>query len=122
MDNYGLLLHTNRVQMNGRLRLLREDEFLKHYRSFFNWFQNYYPQKKVVFIHTPTTLDSRELYKKRAEAILSAMQTIEKEMPFIENIVLTDAEVSHNANDNFPYHFSTNTYYSFLEKWNTMEK
>lgn len=101
--------------------LLSIDKIGEVYKEFFSWFENKYPGKKVIFIHYPTTLDDRVLYKERAVEILRAMKDIGKNKNYIYNIYIDDSKVSFHENDNFPYHYSKKTNHAFLEMWKELE-
>lgn len=102
--------------------LLATDQLYNTYFEFSEWFENFYPGKNIFVIHTPTALDSREIYKERATAITIALTQLSNEKPFVHNIILPASQIKKNQSDSFPYHFDTITYYAFLKKWTTIKK
>lgn len=87
------------------------------YKRFFNWFERKYPGKHVIFIHFPSKLDDRPLFKTRAAEILRVMKSLERERGFIKNLSLDDTHVEWHENDQFPYHYSRSTNLAFLAEW-----
>lgn len=100
--------------------LLSIDKFELTYISFFDWFQKVYPGKRVVFIHFPTTLDSREIFKLRAAEIKRVMTDIASQRPYIKNVFIDDIDVRPAESDTFPYHFSADTNLAFIRKWDLL--
>lgn len=108
-----------------------EDEFETHgllpimeietmYERFFNWFEKEHPGKKVVFIHFPTALDERTLYKERSKEILRVMSELQTIKPFINNLAVDDNLVEWHEHDRFPYHFSMSTNLAFVDRWDKL--
>ena len=101
--------------------LLPVEEIASAYTRFFEWFERKYPGKQVIFIHFPTTLDERVLYKSRGAEIHAIMLKMQKDKPFVRNIFIDDSFVEWNENDRFPYHFSKSTNSAFNDCWDRMD-
>lgn len=97
--------------------LLPIEDIEQAYTRFFDWFGRKYPNKKVVFVHFPTTLDERILYKQRGAEIFRVMAKLQATKPFINNLSVDDKLVEWNENDRFPYHFSKFTNQVFVNNW-----
>ena len=97
--------------------LLPINEIEKAYGLFFDWIEKKFPGKKVYFTHFPTKLDERDIYKERGSEILRIMLKLQESKPYIKNVYISDELVFENENDSFPYHYSKNTYSSFLDQW-----
>lgn len=98
--------------------LLPIDKFESAYTNFFDWFENAFPGKQVIFVHFPTVLDSREVFKIRAAEIKRVMMNIESRRRYIKNIFIDDIDVEPAETDTFPYHYSASTNLAFIKKWN----
>lgn len=92
------------------------------YTKFFEWFEKKYPGKEVIFVHFPTTLDERVLYRKRSAKILRVMTKLQTIKPFIRNVSVDDKYVDWNENDRFPYHFSKSTNLAFVDCWDKLSR
>jgi hypothetical protein len=101
--------------------LLDIKKFSETYEAFFSWFELSYPGKKVVFLHYPTALDERVVYKERAAEILRVMASIEKRKDYIYNVCIDESKVFQYENDDFPYHYSKETNEEFIRKWEELE-
>jgi hypothetical protein len=100
--------------------LLEIEKIEQVYKEFFDWFETTYPGKQVYFIHYPTTLDDRKVYKERGNEILRVMKELESRKKYIHNIDLDDSEIDWDETDEkhfFPYHFSKRTMDAFVKKW-----
>lgn len=114
--------HSAEFERNFESRGLLEIRKINEvYENFFSWYEKKYPGKKVIFIHYPTTLDDRKLYKERAAEILRVMKDIEKYRDYIYNLYLDDSKVYPHENDDFPYHYSKETNIAFLRRWEELE-
>ena len=102
--------------------LLPIEEIESTYTRFFEWFEKEHPGKQVIFVHFPTTLDERALYKERSAEILRAMTKLQSIKPFIHNISIDDKSVEWNENDRFPYHFSKSTNLAFVDRWDKLNQ
>jgi hypothetical protein len=102
--------------------LLPIEDIEQAYTRFFDWFGRECPNKKVIFIHFPTTLDERGLYKERGAEILRVMAKLQVIKPFINNLSVDDKFVEWNENDRFPYHFSKLTNQVFVNNWDELIK
>lgn len=104
---------------------LKIEDLDNTYRGFFDWFESVHKGKEVFFIHYPTTLDGRSLYKERALTILNIMKKIEEERCYVHNIYVDDSSVDWAEDDKnhiFPYHYSRKTMDEFIKKWEEINK
>jgi len=114
--------HTAEFKQNFESHgLLKLENLSEVYENFFSWFENTHPNKKVIFMHYPTVLDKRTVYKERAAKILEIMKNIEKKKDYVFNIHIDDSKVRPHEDDDFPYHYSRETNREFLEKWKERE-
>jgi hypothetical protein len=104
----------NIFECNG---LLPINKIESSYDKFFNFIEEYYPNKKVFFIHFPTKYDERPIFKERGEEILRVMNKFQQERKNIQNVYINEELVELNENDYFPYHFSSQTNNAFLAQW-----
>ena len=88
------------------------------YDSFFDYLTKTYPEKTIIFIHFPTTLDNRELYKKRGVEIKAAVNKLRSKYNNLISIALADELILPHENDDFPYHFGKETYSHFVTEIN----
>jgi len=102
--------------------LLSESEISSQYDLFFQWIKENYPQKQVIYMHFPASLDTRVKFVERAASILNTMLNIEKRFNNVVNIYVSDDLVFHHDNDDFPYHYSKNTQAAFLNEWKKITK
>ena len=107
----------NEFECHGLLPL---NELCNYYNRFFDWVAANYPQKYIFFIHFPTKLDNRHVYKERGDHIFETIAEISKQRPFVKNIYLHDESVFKNESDEYPYHYARETYVSFTEIWKNM--
>lgn len=101
--------------------LLPIDDIEDAYVKFFELLDSLYPNKRIIFIHFPTCLDERDIYKKRGLEILRVMKKIEQNNSRVTNIFIGDEEVNSHEEDEFPYHYSKSTNVAFLKQWNQKE-
>lgn len=86
------------------------------YNSFFSFVNKQYGKKEIIFLHFPTTLDSRPKFKERGEAILSCIKDMAKKYDNLTSVNVPDNEVTWHEGDDFPYHYGKSTYRHFVEK------
>jgi len=101
--------------------LLPIDDIENAYLKFFDLLDSLYPDKRIIFLHFPTSLDERKIYKERGAEILRVMKKIEEKHSNITNISIDDDKVDWHEEDKFPYHYSKSTNAAFLEQWNKKE-
>jgi len=106
---------TNEFECHG---LLNADDFELTYDRFFQFIFDTYPEKKVIFINFPTTLDNRKLYKERGEKIKAVIDKLSAKYNNVISIGLDDKQVLPHENDDFPYHFGKPTYLLFVAEIN----
>ena len=92
------------------LGLLPENEFIEHYRVFFSFIRQKYGSIDIIFIHFPCKLETRETFVKRHHLIKEAINIVHTLFPPFYIHEVPDNIVAHAAGDDFPYHFSANTY------------
>jgi len=97
--------------------LLPVEKIHQAYSDFFNYFSVTFPNTQVIFLDFPASLDSREEFKKRADVIRFAIETIADRHSFIHFITIDQSDVIAASGDSFPYHFSTATKTSYVKKW-----
>jgi len=102
--------------------LLPIEEIETTYSRFFEWFEKEHPGKVVIFVHFPTTLDERTLYKERSAEILRVVSKLQSIKPFIHNISVDDKYIEWNEHDRFPYHFSKSTNIAFVDRWDKLSR
>lgn len=92
------------------LGLLNSDEFEKHYFDFFSMVSYMWPSVPIIFINFPKKLETREVFIVRHDLIKLAVQNTQTIFQSLKIINIPDEIVKPNPNDNFPYHFSNETY------------
>lgn len=121
--HYSDLNHTSDFDQKFECQgLLHRDQIDVAYTNFFGWFETAHPGKEVVFVHFPTTLDERALYKERGKEILSVITRLQANKPYIKLLSIEDQFVDWNENDRFPYHFSKSTNTSFVAAWDRLDR
>lgn len=119
--NYSDINHSsefrNEFDCHGLLPL---NQLCNSYERFFDWVEANYPQKFIFFIHFPTKLDDRHVYKERGEYIFETIAELCKQRPYVKNIYLDDESVFENEFDEYPYHYAKETYVAFMEIWKNM--
>ncbi len=98
------------------------------YLLYFNAFEKLHQKFKcnIYFIFYPTKFESRIYYIKRGEYIEMILQKLENKLDYLKLIKIKNDKVFKSKEDNFPYHFDSNTIKSFskklLEKMNPQDK
>jgi len=116
--NYSDINHSPEFESNFVCEgLIPLDELESVYNIFFAELQKNYPVKKIMFVHFPTTLDTRELFIERGKAILQILLSIEKTNKSIHNLYVNDNEVFPYTEDDFPYHYGMDTQLAFVKQW-----
>jgi hypothetical protein len=105
-------------ECRGLLDLATLDQL---YDRFFDWFEIRFPNSKVIFIHYSAKFDKREQFKDRANCIRDVVNNIGTRRPYIANLHLNDDFFLANDKDDFPYHYSQDTYKKFVELWRKRE-
>jgi len=98
--------------------LLNLSEIEHCYKVFFDYINKEYPSKKILFLHFPTKLDQRQLFKDRGVAIKNALEKLSLANKSIINVHVPDEKVSPYEEDDFPYHFGRETYLHFVKEIN----
>ena len=98
------------------------------YSLYFNAFEKLHQKFKcnIYFIFYPTKFESRSYYIKRGEYIEMTLKKLENKLDYLKLIKIENNEVFKSKEDNFPYHFDSNTIESFsrklLEKMHPQDK
>jgi hypothetical protein len=92
------------------LGLLSTKEFEKQYFDFFSMVSIKWPSLPIVFINFPKKLENREVFIERHDLINRAVNKLVSSFPNLKIINIPDEVVKPNPNDNFPYHYSHETY------------
>lgn len=98
--------------------LLPDDDLAESYEWFCQWISQNHPLACMYVVLVPTTLDNRDLYKKRAILIEEVLKMLAKKYTFVKILKVNDSDVEHHPDDEFPYHFASSTYFAFRQKWN----
>jgi hypothetical protein len=104
------LRSSNDLAISGLFDL---SELERHYFELFTEFQRLWGQVPIIFIHFPTKLDSRDLYKTRSLAIRSAIAKLTLEFKNLTQIEIPDVKVEFSETPDghlFPYHFNDELY------------
>lgn len=101
--------------------LLPLEDLEYYYEQFFTNLFQVYPHAKVFFIHFPTTLELREKFCLRGQAIITIIDRLSQKYENLYSIAVDDKLVfkSNNESDelkDFPYHYSEITYNAFVGK------
>lgn len=102
--------------------LLAIEKIEETYYNFFNWLEKTMSVRRVIFVHYSTRFDSRPEFRERANEILRVMQKLELSKPYIYNLWLNDDSYDPNEGDDFPYHYSKDTYQRLANLWNELER
>lgn len=75
----------------------------------------------ILFIHFPTQLDERIIFKQRADLIQKSIDTLSNKYANLHSISIEDeyvdfANTGTEENKKFPYHYHSKTYARFVEK------
>lgn len=100
--------------------LLSEEEILKSYELFFNWFKVTHPGKQIFIMYYSPKFDRREKFKERVTVINNSIAELTNNYNFIINLRLEDDQVY--LPDYFNYHYSDVTIKSYVDKWAQVEK
>ncbi len=129
-DKWFFVAHNSSVNQDADFKenfdnggMMEIDRFEYEYRKFFDWFESKYPNKPVYFFHFPTTLDSRQIYKIRAQKIRDVVDALAAEKKYLHSISVEDSFVDWSESDfehKEPYHFFSKTYEEFVNKLNNI--
>jgi hypothetical protein len=121
--HYSDLVHSPAFESRFECRgLMPVEQFEPGYRAFFRWIERQWPGVPVVYLHFPTTLDSREVFRQRGRALVETLDLIAREMPFVRPVAIPDEQVTrHEGGDDFAYHYGAATYQSFLREWRRLD-
>ena len=90
--------------------LLPINELQNYYETFFNLLKKKYPNIKIIFIYFPDLFETRNKFKERHKAIRDSIFNYTKSDTDIFVIELPVDKVIKDPNDDFPYHYSKETY------------
>jgi hypothetical protein len=108
-SNYSDLNHDFENDYNC-IGLINTNELYNYYLDVFTKLSLYYAQAPIVFIIFPKKLDTRIKFKERHNEIKNAIYLVKKHIKDLSIIDIPENLVNHNEKDNFPYHFSSETY------------
>jgi len=106
------------IKSNGLIDL---DMLQDMYHDVFTKINNTYGEVPIIFMHFPSTLESREVFKNRALIIKEIIETLSSKIENLYSISIDDSYVSC-PNDGtqeyktFPYHYSNNVYDEFTKE------
>lgn len=122
-DGWSFCCHFSDLKTDGGFNEVFENQGLlplaalePAYAEFFEWFEREHPGKPVYYLHFPTALDKRELFKNRAIELLRVLRRFEEKKGYIRNVMVHESHVSGVTGDSFPYHFSDSTNGRFLSE------
>jgi hypothetical protein len=119
---YSDINHTEEFKVAFRGRgLLNIDSIESNYRLFFNFIRKKYGEVPILFLHFPSTFESRLKYVKRAEVIYLAIEKMTKEYSRLYSISVDKNIVSRPTGvqielEGFPYHYNDEVYRSLADK------
>lgn len=98
--------------------LLPVENLYAAYSGFFNRLRATYPQMDIVFILFPKKLESRELFRERADKIKEVIYRIATELNAFYVLYVPEDIVDwdHEAPDKYPYHYNKDVYVFLAEK------
>lgn len=100
----------------GNLILI--EDLYKSYDMFFNKVFNIYPNTNVIFIHFPTTLDTRNKFRARGDEIFKVINELMDKYSYLHSVHVEDKFVFKSEEESdelkdFPYHYGKKTYQEF---------
>lgn len=122
LANYSDLDHSEAFKKEyDCLGLLDIESFRSYYEIFFKRLSLIYNDVPVFYVHFPTILDNRELFKVRGEAIVNIIDDLSGNSDLLHSIRVNDTLVSPSKDQsdemrNFPYHFDKSTYHAFADQ------
>ena len=88
--------------------LLDTNDLTSYYSQFFSMMRKKFGNIQIVFIHFPTTLEKREIFRVRHQQIKKAIAEVRAEFLPFDIYEVPDAIVNRpeDTMDDFPYHYS----------------
>lgn len=105
--------------------LLKIEELESSYRQFFSLVRERYGEVPIIYLHFPSALELRTQYLERGRLILETITKLASEFLNVysltvdERVVSRPNVVSPELQD-FPYHYSNETYIDFSKKLNQL--
>ncbi|MCB2227330.1 MAG: hypothetical protein KQH53_11690 [Desulfarculaceae bacterium] len=103
--------------------LLELDELPFYYKAFFTKLKKHYPNVPIVYLHFPTTLDVRPVFKNRGQLIFQYINEIADSHDNFFSFKIGDSVVLQNTCLNtdetfreFPYHFNNDVYQWYADQ------
>ena len=90
------------------------------YRRFFEWLEGAIPVERVVFIHYSTRFDPRPAFSEPAEEIRRVVHDLASSRPYPLDLRLPDDAYLQSEGDDFPYHYSRDTYERLAARWDEL--
>lgn len=103
---------------NGILPVERMKE---SYSQLFDIFNSRWGAVPIYFLHFPVTLETRDAFRRRHDAIVQIIDELNLDYPNLHSITIDESRVQwpNNAGDDlkvFPYHYDEDTYLAFKSK------
>jgi hypothetical protein len=100
--------------------LLRIKDIYQYFAKYFLKVREKFGSIPIFYLHFPSTLESREKYRIRHDAILEAVDRIAVEFPPFYSLSVNDSvvdwpEEATKDMRNFAYHYNSKTYETFAE-------
>jgi len=119
---YSDLIHSEKFSQNYDSQgLLALEKIESAYRNLFEFFRCRWGSVPIIFLHFPIALESRVIYIERYQAIISSIENLRSIYPNLISVSIDEALVRapHQSSEElqeFPYHYSNETYLLFKEK------
>lgn len=90
--------------------LMQNQDMKLYYETFFNLIKKRYPKIKIIYIFFPDLLETRQKFIERHKAIKTAVVNCAKTQSDIVLIDIPLDKIYKHVDDDFPYHYSNETY------------
>ena len=111
-----------KFRASGRLEnlgLIEQDKLTEIYDNFFEVCFSRWPDTQIFFLHFPTKLDSRSLYRERGQTIRNSIRQLTLEYPRVFAFDCPESLVDFGddiGTTSFPYHYSNAVYDWFAKE------
>lgn len=120
----------NKVFYSNYNDINHDSEFSKHYECyglldiktaqleyirFIEHYSKKYSNLPIIYLNFPTSLDTREKFKKRGDELLRISLNLSHIFKNFHALCVPKEIVKHNENDTYPYHYNSEVY-SWLAK------
>jgi hypothetical protein len=96
--------------------LLEIDSMWSVYDRFFHFIRDEYPGIQITYIHFSPKHENRTKFKQRAAYLEKVMLDMGKKYDII-NVLPPEEDIFQSEADNFPYHYSMETYARYVKAW-----